>query len=360
MTGRERALRTLNFEEVDRVPLVGGWLQHSGFMSEITGRDFWKSPEEVALEAYRRLEVDLIPQLVTPFSPEMEYMHKDYRKDIEAAKNNFPDMESVLRFIDGLPSPGKLRQDFDLDAGSKAYLDQVKSREKKAGDSFLWLPGFAAACCSFMWYCSFGYENYFLAMMLHPDHISRLFEYSGERGYLQNQAVVKATKENGLPPFVFIGEDICDNRGPMVSLKLLDEIYFPYLRRALEPLNEAGIKMIWHCDGNVNPVIDTLINLGIDGFQGFQEEAGVSLEKLAGKKTKKGRKPILWGSISVTTTLPFGTVEDVKKDIERCIDVAAPGGGFFLAPSSAIEPEVPKENIYTLYEYGKTYGHRGN
>jgi len=125
------------------------------------------------------------------------------------------------------------------------------------------------------------------------------------------------------------------------------------LKRAIEPLKDAGIKIIWHCDGNIMPILDRLIDVGIDGLQGFQEECGVDFAKLAQMRSKSGDKLILLGSISVTITLPFGTVEDVKRDVERCIEIAAPGGGFVLAPTSTVGPDIPVENIFAMYEYGK-------
>jgi len=92
--------------------------------------------------------------------------------------------------------------------------------------------------------------------------------------------------------------------------------------------------------------MDRLIDMGIDGFQGFQErEAGMDLGSLAKMKSIAGKKLIL-----------FGTPEEVKKDVERCIDVAAESSGFFLAPTSTVGPEVPKENIYAMYEHTKEYG----
>jgi len=70
-----------------------------------------------------------------------------------------------------------------------------------------------------------------------------------------------------------------------------------------------------------------------------------------------GKKLILWVSVSVTTTLPYGTVDDVKKDVKRCIEVVGKNrGGFFLASSSSIGPEVPLEKMLAMYKYGKIYG----
>jgi len=73
-------------------------------------------------------------------------------------------------------------------------------------------------------------------------------------------------------------------------------------------------------------------------------------------KSRSGRKLILWGSISVSSTLPFGSTRDVRREVERCIDAAADGGGFFLTPSSSVGPEVPDENLLTMYRHAIEYG----
>jgi len=94
----------------------------------------------------------------------------------------------------------------------------------------------------------------------------------------------------------------------------------------------------------------------VAGFQGFQEETGCTLEAIAKKRTRDGGKLILWGSISVTTTFPSGTVEDVRREVERCFRVAAPGGGFVLASTSSILPETPLDNIIAMFEHGQKFG----
>jgi uroporphyrinogen decarboxylase len=134
------------------------------------------------------------------------------------------------------------------------------------------------------------------------------------------------------------------------------EVAWRTLRR--EHVAEPCLIGCWHCDGNVLPLVPRLIVLGVTGFQGFQErEANIPLEQMVRFRRRDGGK-ILFGSISVVHTLPFGTVEDVKREVERCFQVAAPGGGFCLASSSSILPETPLENIITMMEYGREYGRR--
>jgi len=371
LSGKERALRALNFQEVDRVPMEGGWCAHPNFLAQASGiklkygftMNTWENPMKAALQAYKNVGADVIIQMILPKSPEQttKSTHGGSTEfSLSAARAvdllRFKTPEDVVDYVQDLPKLEDLRADFEFDNEYGKYVTGMKQAQEECGDDILWLRGYGQ--CSFMWYSLFGYQSYLLACIRYKKEMKYLFEYSSEQGRLQNEVIAKAIKEEDLPPFVYGGQDICYDHGPMLSPRLLDEIYFPYLERAIEPLKNAGIKIIWHCDGNIMPILERLIAVGIDGFQGFQEESGVDFAKLANMKARSGKKLILFGSISVTRTLPFGTVEDVKRDVERCIDIAAPGGGYVLTPTSTVGPDVPTENIFAMYEHGRTYKRR--
>ena len=115
------------------------------------------------------------------------------------------------------------------------------------------------------------------------------------------------------------------------NMRTLGEIYFPELQRAIQPLVDNDVGIIWHCDGNIVPIVDQLIDLGVSGLQGFQEEAGVPYQQMVRLESKWGRPLIIWGCVSVTTTLPFGAVEDVKAAVRRSFTLAGAGRGMRLA-----------------------------
>jgi uroporphyrinogen decarboxylase len=362
MKGKERALRALHFEPVDRVPTLGGQIQSTEVLMTFANRDYWSAfdPREVAIEAYKELGADLIVSLLLPFSPDMEYRAWDVNAMFRYAKERYSDVEAVIEKIRRFPTPEELRRSFDQQAAYRIHLARAREQDRIAGDDILWLAsGFQVGACRFMWYLEFGYENYFMLLADHKDIAERLFHYSGEAGRLQNEAIAAAILENDLPRFVYLGEDLCYNSGPMVSPRLLDEIYFPWLAHALEPFVRAGIDIIWHCDGNVMPILDRLLALGVTGFQGFQEDTGVDLAHLVSLRTIKNRRPILIGSVQARTILPFGTPSQVRREVERCIDTVGRGSGFVLAASADMQPEIPLENIETLYEHAREYGRLG-
>ena len=68
-----------------------------------------------------------------------------------------------------------------------------------------------------------------------------------------------------------------------------------------------------------------------------------------------GKKLTLHGTISVQSLLPFSSLEELKKKVREIIEICAPGGGYILAPTHAIQADTPLENIVAVYEIGKTF-----
>jgi hypothetical protein len=141
-----------------------------------------------------------------------------------------------------------------------------------------------------------------------------------------------------------------------VAPRILRDIYFPELKWAMEPLVENGIGIIWHCDGNVTPILNDIMGLGVTGLQGFEEEHGVRYDEVVKLKDGAGHPISVWGCVSVTTTLPHGAVGDVENSVERSFRLAGKGRGFVLSSTSSVMPEVPHANIDALFRHGKRFG----
>jgi len=123
-------------------------------------------------------------------------------------------------------------------------------------------------------------------------------------------------------------------------------------------LLNTDLKMIWHCDGNLSQMVPRLLEVGLNGFQGFQYEDGMDYEKICKMKTRDGDNLVIIGGVSVTRTLPFGKPEDVRKEMKWLVE-KGPKTGLFLAGSSSIAPGVPWENMQALVEGLKYYREHG-
>jgi uroporphyrinogen decarboxylase len=88
--------------------------------------------------------------------------------------------------------------------------------------------------------------------------------------------------------------------------------------------------------------------MGIDVLQALQFSAvGMDPREL---KRRFGERLCFEGGVSVQTTLPFGTPEDVRQEVEELIAVLGEGGGYILGPSHAVQAGTPPENIVAMFD----------
>jgi len=91
-----------------------------------------------------------------------------------------------------------------------------------------------------------------------------------------------------------------------------------------------------------------LIGMGIDVLQALQFDAK-GMDPLA-LKTQFGDRLCFQGGVSVQKTLPFGTPEDVRREVYERIRVLGRNGGYILGPSHAIQAGTPSENIVAMFD----------
>jgi len=195
----------------------------------------------------------------------------------------------------------------------------------------------------------YGYENYFMAYGAYSEVMERDFRQAADLAVLENTAAARAIIEGGLPPLVRLDYDMADSRGMLVSMKSLDRIWFPHFARAIRPFLDAGIRLIWHCDGNLMEMLPRLIGVGISGFQGFQYEDHMDYERICGMNDREGNPLFILAGASVTRTMPMGTRDDVIRELKWLVE-HGPRTGFMLGGSSSVVPGTPRANIEALME----------
>ena len=252
-------------------------------------------------------------------------------------------IESVL-----IPRLRGMQGDFDEDECKRAILKEERAIQTDFGADML-KAVYAYALFPTFEYTRYGYENYFMAYRLYPDVIERLFAAQADYAVLNNRAVLHAIREGSLPPFIRLDHDMADSRGTLVDIRSLDRLWFPHFVRALRPLLDSEVKLIWHCDGNLSRMAPRLLDIGLKGFQGFQCEDGMDYPKICALKTRDGEPLLIFAGVSVTRTLPDGTPDDVRREMAWLVD-NGPRRNLFLGASSSIAPGVPWENLKALID----------
>jgi hypothetical protein len=258
-------------------------------------------------------------------------------------------MESVAAEIEALPEPEEMRACFDEDAAYSQFVTEFLASQEGFGD-LVWCPADWNMIPMALWYHRYGHDNALLLPALYPSLHRKIMRMSAERGRQHCTLRARAIREGLHPRAILTGEDLCSQRGPMISPEFLRREYFPLLEYAIEPLLNAGARIIWHCDGDVRPILDDVLACGIAGLQGFQRECGMELDWIVRRRTSRGERLLIFGPLSVTTTLPHGTPEDVRAEVRRAMAVCRDEASLVFFTSNTINPDVPLENVRAYWD----------
>jgi uroporphyrinogen decarboxylase len=200
------------------------------------------------------------------------------------------------------------------------------------------------------WYMR-GFERMLTDFVLHPDFAHYLMDRVTDFYVAHFRAMLAAGR--GAIDLAFTADDIGDQRGLLMSLPMWEEFIKPRHVRLNAAIHEFGARVVYHTDGAVAAAVPGLMDMGIDVLQALQFSAeGMDPADL---KTRHGDQLCFAGGVSVQTTLPFGTPDDVRDEVETLITTLGRGGGYILGPSHAIQAGTPPENVAALFDTAAAY-----
>ncbi|MGI6034356.1 MAG: uroporphyrinogen decarboxylase family protein [Limnochordia bacterium] len=153
-------------------------------------------------------------------------------------------------------------------------------------------------------------------------------------------------------PYVDIVQ-VSDDMGTQDRLQFSPLVYRelikPFHREIYTMIHDLTPAKLWiHSCGAISEIIDDLIEIGVDIINPVQVSAkGMEIESL---KERFGDRAVFWGGIDTQRLLPQGSPEEVAKTVRRTAQVLGQGGGYVLCGTHNIQPEVPVENIITMYD----------
>jgi len=150
----------------------------------------------------------------------------------------------------------------------------------------------------------------------------------------------------GLIDFIHVGEDLGDQRGPVISPELFEQLFAPLYRKHFAMVHGFGARTMMHMCGTVSAFLPRLIEIGLDVFDVVQPTGpGMDIGEL---KRNFGEQLVFCGSVCSQTTLPDGSVDEVQREVRRRLELF-PRGGLFLGPTHAIQVGTPLANMLALY-----------
>lgn len=153
-----------------------------------------------------------------------------------------------------------------------------------------------------------------------------------------------------------LGDDLGTQNGLLISPKTYRRMIKPYHVELLNFVRERTDAYIYfHSDGDVEPLIDDLIEIGVDILNPIQTSAG-KMSDLARLKKRYGDNLCFCGAIDTHRVLPFGTPEEVRAEVRRVISLLGRGGGYLLSSVHAIQKDVSAANILAMCDAVREFG----
>jgi uroporphyrinogen decarboxylase len=136
----------------------------------------------------------------------------------------------------------------------------------------------------------------------------------------------------------------------LVSLPTYQELLEPRLKKLFAFIrSKTDAVILHHTDGAVEPILDSLIEIGVDAVNPLQVSAQ-GMGDISALKGKYGERLAFWGGIDTQSLLPFGTPEEVKRATIETISILSQSGGYILGSVHNIQNDVPPQNIIALFE----------
>ncbi len=153
------------------------------------------------------------------------------------------------------------------------------------------------------------------------------------------------------PDGVFISDDYGFQDRLMMSPDDWREFVKPRLARLLAAAEQYDLVTMLHSCGNVSAIVPDLIEIGLDILHPIQPEAMDVFDL----KREYGRDITFCGGISTQRTLPYGTPDDVRDEVNEKAETLGKGGGYILEPGITLQADVPLANLVALVEAARSY-----
>ena len=311
MTGRERMLRTLRFEEPDRPPHfeVMYELEWEAFGLRFPDRKLWAgcTPREKERMVGTCMEV--------------------YARIIERY-----DWDALLVFWPWSDPDG-------IVAARKAFAERI-------------LVGGVVGGTTWSIEHMKDWEAFALDLAEHPERVHQAAEEKTLRAMAAFDRLIDAGAD-----FIHVVNDVAFNAGPFISPAQFSEFITPYLARQVRHIRDRGALPFVHTDGNIMPVLEDYLSLGAACFQSVDPMAGLDIAEV--KRRCQG-KLALMGNVQCSL-LQDGPQEAIRASARYCLEHGSPGGGYIFGTSNTIFPGMPLENYeYMLAVYREFCRERGH
>jgi uroporphyrinogen decarboxylase len=185
-----------------------------------------------------------------------------------------------------------------------------------------------------------------------PDIVHYCLDRLFDLAYTNTQRIYETLP--GKVDLSYVAEDLGGQESLLFSPQHIHTFLLPRMKRMIHLAHDAGVFVFFHSDGAIHDIIPTMIDLGIDVLNPIQWRCQ-NMDRETPMKDF-GSQLIFHGGVDNQHTLPFGTVDDVKREVRDNIEILNQQNRYILAPCHNIQAVSPPENIVAMYETAHELG----
>jgi uroporphyrinogen decarboxylase len=187
-----------------------------------------------------------------------------------------------------------------------------------------------------------GFQKFLVALVKGATGLTDLFKAVEDL----NRALVREARDRGANA-ILLADDIAYQQGLMANPELLRRHVLPSLTRQAQSFKAMNLPVFFHSDGNLNDIIDDLIETGLDGLQCIESAAGMDLTTV---RERYGDHLCLWGNLDPAYLTSSRTREEIFQEVHAILNAAGNDDGFIFGTSSGLFRGVKRENLAWVHE----------
>jgi uroporphyrinogen decarboxylase len=193
-----------------------------------------------------------------------------------------------------------------------------------------------------------GMEEFLIDLVSNRDLVKRLVDISVEH----NIAIAKKALKMGAD-FILLGDDYGMTTGPIFSPRTFEELLLPGFRTIILEIKSMGGFVIKHCCGNINSLLDMMVDSGIDILHPLDKTAGMDIGAV---QEKYMDRIVVMGGIDCGDLLTNKSENDVIEETKQLLKNVSSKGRHIVSSSNTIHPKVKPENYLAMVNTVKKYG----
>jgi uroporphyrinogen decarboxylase len=219
--------------------------------------------------------------------------------------------------------------------------DDARSLVKNYGDDY-WITGVTVTTIFETAWALRGLEPLLMDFIADPDRADRILDIP----YLYHLEAAKELVRQGVD-MIWTGDDVGTQHGMLIAPDAWRRFFKPRMATFFAELRAINpdIVLAYHSDGDIQPIIDDLVEIGLDVLNPIQPACMDPVEL----KQRYGTRLSFWGTIDEQHTLPFGSSADVTAEVRDRIERVGSDGGLILGPTHHVQLDTPMENFHAMH-----------